>query len=82
MENPWPKEVGNARRDTVRVHILHLGKALCRFVDKQPRHWPRGHLWVRMGSEADCPGCLATRDEIIRQGTSQTLTTLERRPNG
>lgn len=30
----------------MKVHILHGGLALCKFVDTKPVYWPTGHAWA------------------------------------
>ena len=54
------------------VHALLSGKALCRFSNKSPADWPKGHAHVRINStsEITCNQCQDARTKLAAKRTN------------
>lgn len=56
------------RSDTLVVHVLRYGRALCP-LSGIPREWPAGHKWVPIGDleNCTCPACKEVATALLRQ---------------
>lgn len=65
-----------------RVHVLFQDKPLCKFSEKRPLFWPRGHTWIAplhaekasieeilsWGRKLSCPECCEALRHQVRSG--------------